>query len=273
MWLRLRNTASRGRAAEPAHATGAAGGAGCRADARRSLRDHFAPAFLPTLRRMTSSAYGCPCPCRARAGAARGACAAVWPSSALSAPRSVMAICRSISAVTPSGSGKIDRMRVAEGELDVLALHLRAVADADDLELALEAVLDAGHHVGDQRAGQAVERARACARRRRASITSCVVARSAADMPGRAPAAPACPWAPRRARRSAVDLDLDALRECAIGFLADSRHGGSLPDVGEDFAADLLLARRRGRSARPRDVDSTATPMPARIDGILSWPT
>jgi hypothetical protein len=33
-------------------------------------------------------------------------------------------------------------MRVAEGELQGLALELAAIADADDLELALEAVLD-----------------------------------------------------------------------------------------------------------------------------------
>src|SRR5215471_16819743 len=50
-------------------------------------------------------------------------------------------------------------MRVTERELDVLPLHLRAIADAHDLELAFEAVLDPVHHVGDERAHEAVERA------------------------------------------------------------------------------------------------------------------
>jgi hypothetical protein len=49
------------------------------------------------------------------------------------------------------------RMRVAEREDDLLALELRAVADADDVELALEAVDDAGDGVGDEAAGQAVK--------------------------------------------------------------------------------------------------------------------
>jgi len=50
------------------------------------------------------------------------------------------------------------RVRVAKRQLQALALHLRAVPDADDLELALEAVLDAVDHVGDERAHQAVQR-------------------------------------------------------------------------------------------------------------------
>src|SRR5882724_2979124 len=49
-----------------------------------------------------------------------------------------------------------DRVRVPEREDDLLALHLGAIADADDVELALEAVGDAEHRVGDQRAREAV---------------------------------------------------------------------------------------------------------------------
>src|ERR671933_2663171 len=50
-----------------------------------------------------------------------------------------------------------DGMRVAQGELEVAALELRAVADALDLERLGEAGRDALDHVGDQRAGQPVQ--------------------------------------------------------------------------------------------------------------------
>ena len=50
-----------------------------------------------------------------------------------------------------------DRVRVAERHLQVLALELRPVADALDLELLLEAVGDALDHVRDQAAGEAVQ--------------------------------------------------------------------------------------------------------------------
>src|SRR3990172_1270912 len=52
----------------------------------------------------------------------------------------------------------IDRVRVAHGDLDVLAQLLRAVADALQLQRLLEPVLHAVHHVGQQRPGQAVQR-------------------------------------------------------------------------------------------------------------------
>ena len=56
------------------------------------------------------------------------------------------------------GQRKLDGVRVAEGEdHHVLALHLGAVADADDVELLGPAGGDAGDGVEDQRAGQAVE--------------------------------------------------------------------------------------------------------------------
>src|SRR5436853_469828 len=73
------------------------------------LRDHFAaaPAFLPTLRRTTSSAYLMPLPLYGSGLRSMRSFEAVWPSRALSAPRRVMSVCLSISAVTPSGSGKI----------------------------------------------------------------------------------------------------------------------------------------------------------------------
>src|SRR5262245_46388283 len=48
-------------------------------------------------------------------------------------------------------------MRIPQGEDHLFPLHLRAVPDADDIELFLEAVGDARHGVGDQAARQAVK--------------------------------------------------------------------------------------------------------------------
>src|SRR5262249_4164126 len=60
-----------------------------------------------------------------------------------------------------------DRMRVAEREDDLLALQLGAVADADDVELLLEAFGDAEDRVGDEAAREPVELAQLRIRRRR----------------------------------------------------------------------------------------------------------
>ena len=49
-------------------------------------------------------------------------------------------------------------MREADGELEVGALELRAVADALDLEVLLEALRDALDHVRDERPREAVQR-------------------------------------------------------------------------------------------------------------------
>src|SRR5687767_12883772 len=59
--------------------------------------------------------------------------------------------------VDPVRDVEHDRMRVAEREGHLLALQLGAVADADDVELLLEALGDAVHGVGDQAARQPVE--------------------------------------------------------------------------------------------------------------------
>src|SRR5579864_6770147 len=54
-----------------------------------------------------------------------------------------------------------DRMREPELQRQLLALHLRAVADAHDFEVARVALGHAVDHVGDQRAGESVQLARA----------------------------------------------------------------------------------------------------------------
>src|SRR6266446_4503052 len=61
--------------------------------------------------------------------------------------------------LNPLGDRKLDRVRLAEGERDVFALELGAVADTDDVELLLEAQSDALNSVGEKRASQAVQRA------------------------------------------------------------------------------------------------------------------
>src|ERR1019366_9573894 len=59
----------------------------------------------------------------------------------------------------PLGGAHRHRVAEAERELQVPAPGLHPVADADDLQRLAETVRDAGDHVGDQRAGQAVQRA------------------------------------------------------------------------------------------------------------------
>src|SRR3954463_8976274 len=129
------------------------------------------------------------------------------------------------------------RVRVAEGELEVGALELRAVADALDLERLGEAVGDAGDHVRDQRAREPVQRAvlRAVGRAGddellalladldRAVLALLEVAAGAGD---------------------AHDLGLDRHGDAGgdgDGPLTDSRHR-DLPDLRDDLAADALPA-------------------------------
>src|SRR5262249_18622906 len=55
--------------------------------------------------------------------------------------------------------GKDHGMGVSQRQLDVPSLELRPIANTHDLQLTLESVLDAVHHVGEKRANQAMERA------------------------------------------------------------------------------------------------------------------
>ena len=50
-----------------------------------------------------------------------------------------------------------DGMRFAEAQVELLALDCRLEPDALNFELFLESLVDAGDHVGDQRAGKAVK--------------------------------------------------------------------------------------------------------------------
>src|ERR1700738_470002 len=57
------------------------------------------------------------------------------------------------------GNLELDGMRFAERESNRFALELRAVANADDVQVLLETLRDAVHRVGDERASQPVQRA------------------------------------------------------------------------------------------------------------------
>src|SRR5260370_14990306 len=57
------------------------------------------------------------------------------------------------------GNLELDGMRLAERESNCFAFQLRAVSDAHDVQILLEALRDAVHRVGDERASQPVQRA------------------------------------------------------------------------------------------------------------------
>src|SRR6185437_2556942 len=57
----------------------------------------------------------------------------------------------------------VDVVREAELQIELLALHRRAIADAGDLQLLLETLGHSGHQIGDLRARGAPQRARALA--------------------------------------------------------------------------------------------------------------
>ena len=100
---------------------------------------------------------GCPCPCRARAGGSCGSGRRSRRRAACRFPRTTTSVGCGTSNSIPSGACDRDRVRVAERQLQGLALELGAVADALDLEAPLEAVGDALDHVRDQAAREAVQ--------------------------------------------------------------------------------------------------------------------
>ena len=82
--------------------------------------------------------------------------AATWPTCPLSAPLTTDGVCFSTGNLNPFRNRKLDRMRFAEREIHDFAFEFRAVADADDVHILLEARCDAMHGVGNQRARQTV---------------------------------------------------------------------------------------------------------------------
>ena len=127
-----------------------------------------------------------------------------------------MCVCFSIAMSMPGRDVEHHRVRVAEREDHLLALHLGAVADADDVELALEAVGHAGHGVGHQAARQAVELRRARDRRSTRLATQLSVGQLEVDARRETPAA-ACPSGPAPRRAPSTTLTVTPLG-IAIGF-------------------------------------------------------
>ena len=102
-----------------------------------------------------------PCPCRARACAWRGPRAAIRPDQLLvDAGHGDLGGALDLEG-DALGRFDLDGVAVAEVQLQLLADQLCAIADTLDLQVAGVALGDADDHVVDERAGQAVELARA----------------------------------------------------------------------------------------------------------------
>src|SRR5216683_1665728 len=111
------------------------------------------------------------------------------------------------------GEREPDRVREAHREVDLLALQLRLVPDAGDVQRPLEALRDALDHVGDQRAGEAVQLARAARVVRPVDL-----------------------------HLAGLRVDLHLLGDLD-GKPSDAGHVALLPDRGEQLAPEVLLAR------------------------------
>src|SRR5215469_11123015 len=149
------------------------------------------------------------------------------------------------------------RVTEAKGELQVAAPGLDPVADADDFQGLPVALGDARHHVGDQGPGQPVQRADL------AFVTGPRHGDNAVillDLDRRGHLQAQLPLGALDVDLAAVDGDVDTARD-GDRQPSDSRHAGSLPDVGEDFPAyalllSLLVGHQAGR--RRDDCDAEA---------------
>src|SRR6478735_1741303 len=135
-----------------------------------------------------------------------------------------------------------DRVAVAEGELEVTALGGHAVTGAVDLHLLLITLGHTEHHVGDQRAGQAVQRARGALVVGPLDLDGALIGPGHRDGPGHDVLQLALGALDRDGL--AVDGHVDARRH-GDRKSSNTRHvcAPPLPDVGEDFPAHTLLGR------------------------------
>src|SRR3954469_3722976 len=141
---------------------------------------------------------------------------------------------------------RLDRHRVgvAERELEVAALELGAVADALDLQRLREARGDALHHVGDERAGQPVQRTVLRAVRRAADEQLAVLL---ADLDGARLALLERAARPGHAHDLGLDRHADRVGD-GDGLASDARHGATRPRRRP--RRRRLPCARRGRSSR-----------------------
>ena len=231
-----------------------------------SMPARYLPAALPALRRMTSSEYLMPLPLYGSGSRSARISAAVCPTFCLSMPVMVMwPVLASTAMSMPSGIGEAHRMRVAELEDDFLPLDLGAVADADDVELALEAVGHAADVVRHERAHQAVEGARSClssfARVNCTTLFSIVT-----PMPGTS-AVDRVPFGPLTVDGVAVVLDLDAFRQRDL-FSSNSRHGSSPYQTWQRTSPPTPLLTASWPESTPLEVETMARPRPPSTRGI-----
>ena len=103
--------------------------------------------------------------------------AAVWPTTCLSVPLTTICVGAGTSNEMPSRGVTVTECEKPTCELEVGALELRAVADALDLEVLLEALGDALDHVRDERARESVQRAVVAAVGRPRHVEDAVVLR------------------------------------------------------------------------------------------------
>ena len=121
-------------------------------------RHGYLPAF-PALRRMTSPWYRTPLPLYGSGLRSLRMLAATSPTCCLSMPETENRVGASTAKVMPSGALTRTGWLKPSANSRSLPLATDAVAGADDLEGLGVAVGDAQDHVGDQGAGQAVQRA------------------------------------------------------------------------------------------------------------------
>jgi hypothetical protein len=136
--------------------------------------------------------------------------------------------------------GDHNRVREAESELEVRTLGDHAVTGAGDLQALTVALGDADDHVGDQRAGQAVQFLGPALVVRAHDVDDAAVAVLGGDRLGKLVRELALRALDSDGR--AVDLHLDAARH-RDRLTSDSRHWRpSSPDEGEDFPAHPSFA-------------------------------
>src|SRR5258708_13743077 len=162
------------------------------------------------------------------------------------------------------------RVRKAERQVELVALRLRAVADADQREALLEAFGDAGDHVRDQRAHGAGPRIGVVRVAERLEHHLLAFLLHFHVRIGRAR-----DGTERALHRDAAagEGQIDAFRQRNRVF-GDARHGLSLSDDAEHFAADTVGARlaighhaprgREDRHAQP--VHHARDVIPALVD-------
>src|SRR6516225_12318453 len=158
---------------------------------------------------------------------------------------------------------ELHRMAEAQLQHELLALHGRAVARADDLQRLAEARGHAEHHVRDLRAHGAVRRIARELLRAHLHLV-------ALDHDGGAGEDGV-----RQLRLGALHLHGAAAHRHGHtgrdrdGLLADSRHLDALPYQTWQTSSPPRPASRASRSVRrPRDVDTTDTPRPPMTRGM-----